>query len=216
MILEFNQVDRQPNPLFEGKINNQIVVSGKGASRYNNCFIHYNLDKYEISDKTHKDVVDGEKVTQISDIFKNDNKIGYIYPTLHPTKKFLFLSFGYDYFKVSYEDNNYSLYEVGLGPNQHFFCLHNENNVTVAIIKKEDKKINFCDNYTVYAVDNALLPLLSIIALYIDSILYPDYGDITGDCKEDDSCITLQKELIEKYDADFIPYVLSLEEKYSL
>ena len=41
MILEFNQIDRQPNPLFEGKIKGQIVVTGKGTTHFNDGSISF-------------------------------------------------------------------------------------------------------------------------------------------------------------------------------
>lgn len=51
MILEFNQIGRQPNPFFEGKINGQVVITGKGATRLNNGFIFIDFagNEYQIS-----------------------------------------------------------------------------------------------------------------------------------------------------------------------
>ena len=46
MILEFNQIDRQPNPLFEGKIKGRVVVTGKGKTRSNDGFIDFNENIY--------------------------------------------------------------------------------------------------------------------------------------------------------------------------
>ena len=98
MILEFNQIDRQPNPLFEGKIKGQIVVTGKGTTHFNDGFIDYNGSRYEISSKLHREKFADKTATQVSDILKDGKRVGFIYPDLVAMKKVLFLSFGYDYF----------------------------------------------------------------------------------------------------------------------
>ena len=98
MILEFNQIDRQPNPLFEGKIKGRVVVTGKGTTHSNDGFIDFNENRYEISSNLHREKLAEKTATQVSDILKDGKRVGYIYPDLVATKKLLFLSFGYDYF----------------------------------------------------------------------------------------------------------------------
>lgn len=212
MILEFNQIDRQPNPLFEGKIKGQIVVTGKGTTHSNDGFIDYNGNRYEISSKLHREKLADKTATQVSDILKDGNRVGYIYPDLVAKKKVLFLSFGYEYFNFNFNGNEYAAYEIGLGQDQHYICVYSGNE-TVAIIHKEDMKHNYCDKYVIYALDEALLLDLSILTLYFDCIRYPDHGEFTGESYVDDSFLTTQKELNEKYDSTFIAKVKALEEK---
>ncbi len=210
MILEFNQIDRQPNPLFEGKIKGQIVVTGKGTTHFNDGFIDYNGSRYEISSKLHREKFADKTATQVSDILKDGKRVGFIYPDLVAMKKVLFLSFGYDYFNFIFNGNKYTVYEVGLGQNQHYICVYSGNE-TVAIIHKEDKKHNYCDKYVVYALNETLLLDLSILTLYFDCIRYPNHGEFTGESYVDDSFLTTQKELNEKYDPSFIPCVKRMD-----
>lgn len=212
MILEFNQIDRQPNPLFEGKIKGQIVVTGKGMTHSNDGFIDFDGNRYEISSKLHREKLADKTATQVSDILKDGNRFGFIYPDLVAKKKVLFISFGYEYFNYSFNGNEYTVYEIGLGQSQHYICVFNENE-TVGIIHKEDKKHNHCDKYVIYALDEALLLDLSILTLYFDCIRYPDHGEFTGESYVDDSFLTTQKELNEKYDPTFIAKVKALEEQ---
>lgn len=212
MILEFNQIGRQPNPFFEGKINGQVVITGKGATRLNNGFIFIDFagNKYQISNILHREKFAEKTATQVLDILKNGKRVGYIYPDLVATKKVLFLSFGYEYFKFSFDEKEYEIYEVGLGKNQHYFCVYSKDK-TVAIIHKEDVKHNYCDKYVIYALDDTLLLATSILTLYFDCISYPDFGYNLGESRVDDSTFTLQKELRDKYDADFIERVKKAE-----
>ncbi len=210
MILEFNQIDRQPNPLFEGKIKGQIVVTGKGTTHFNDGFIDYNGSRYEISSKLHREKFADKTATQVSDILKDGKRVGFIYPDLVAMKKVLFLSFGYDYFNFIFNGNKYTVYEVGLGQNQHYICVYSGNE-TVAIIHKEDKKHNYCDKYVIYALNETLLLDLSILTLYFDCIRYPNHGEFTGESYVDDSFLTTQKELNEKYDPSFIPCVKRMD-----
>ena len=210
MILEFNQIDRQPNPLFEGKIKGQIVVTGKGTTHFNDGFIDYNGSRYEISSKLHREKFADKTATQVSDILKDGKRVGFIYPDLVAMKKVLFLSFGYDYFNFIFNGNKYTVYEVGLGQNQHYICVYSGNE-TVAIIHKEDKKHNYCYKYVVYALNETLLLDLSILTLYFDCIRYPNHGEFTGESYVDDSFLTTQKELNEKYDPSFIPCVKRMD-----
>ena len=212
MILEFNQIDRQPNPLFEGKIKGQVVVTGKGTTHSNDGFIDYNGSRYEISSKLHREKLADKTATQVSDILKDGNRVGYIHPDLVAKKKVLFLSFGYEYFNFNFNGNVYTVYEIGLGQDQHYICVYSGNE-TVAIIHKEDMKHNYCDKCVIYALDDALLLDLSILTLYFDCIRYPDHGEFTGESYVDDSFLTTQKELNEKYDSTFIAKVKALEEK---
>lgn len=210
MILEFNQIDRQPNPLFEGKIKDQIVVTGKGTTRSNDGFVVFNGSRYEISSNLHREKLAEKTATQVSDILKDSKRVGFIYPDLVAKKKVLFLSFGYDYFNYIFEGKEYTVYEVGLGQNQHYICVYSKNE-TVAIIHKEDKKHNYCDKYIIYALDEAILLDLSILTLYFDCIRYPDHGEFTGESYIDDSFFTTQNELREKYDPEFISRIKAMD-----
>lgn len=206
MILEFNQIDRQPNPLFEGRIGHEVVISGKGATQSNIGYVVYQNKKIEISGQPHREKFDGKTATQVTDLLCEGKRVGYIYPDLVEKKKILFLSFGYDYFNYHFAGTDYTVYEVGLGANQHYICVY-KGNETIAIIKKEDIKINYCDKYTIYTLDQGELLSMAVLTLYFDCIRYPDHGEIMDESYIDDSFLTTQKELNDKYDPLFIEKV---------
>lgn len=209
MILEFNQIGRQPNPIFEGKIGDEVVIAGKGATQSNDAYISFGSDKIDISSNPHREKIDGKMATQVVDLLSDGNRIGYVYPDLVEQKKILFLSFGYDYFVFNFNGVDYNAFEVGLGEDKHFICVYNGEE-TVAIIKKHDEKINYCDKYTIYSIDDTLMLPMSVLAMYFDCIRYPDHGEIVDEFQGDDSFLTTQKELNAKYDPTFIAKVEAL------
>lgn len=210
MILEFNQVSRQPNPLFEGKIGDQIVISGIGSTQSNEGCVFYNGQRIDIKSTPHREKINGKTATQVTDFVRSGKRIGYVYPDLVEKRKILFFSFGYDYFVFQFEGRDYTIFEVGLGADQHFICVYYDD-TTVAIIKKQDIKINFCDKYTIFALDSSILVPMSVLTLYFDCIRYPDHGEIMDQTRSDDSFLTTQRELNEKYDPTFIQKVKELD-----
>ncbi|MBR3919773.1 MAG: hypothetical protein IKJ59_13745 [Clostridia bacterium] len=210
MILTFVQKERQPTPKFEGKIKDVVVITGKGSSHASNGYLEYKGDKVEIVSNPHREKMNGKAVTQVVDIVQRSERVGYIYPDIVEQKRFLFLSFGYDYFVFNFKGKTYNAYEVGLGANEHYICVYKDNSI-VAIIKKEDKKTNFCDQYIVYALGEENLLMLALLTLYFDCIRYPDHGEIMYESYRDDSFLTTQKELVDKYDASFIDRVKAME-----
>ena len=210
MILKFNQVGRQPNPIFEGKIGEQIVITGKGSTQSNDGYVLYNGQRIDIKSTPHRERLNGKIATQVTDFMRAGERIGYFYPGIIEKKKILFLSFGYDCDIFHFEGRDYTVFEVGLGKDQHYICVY-RNDSTVAIIKKEDIKINYCDKYTIYALDSSELLPMAVLTLYLDCTRYPDHGEIMDETQSDDSFLTIQKELNQKYDPTFIPKVKRLD-----
>lgn len=210
MILKFNQIDRQPNPLFEGKIGEQVVISAMGSTRSTNGYVFYDGRRIDISSTPHREKINGKVATQVTDILSSGKRLGYIYPDLVEQRKILFFSFGYDFFVFHFDNENYTVYEVGLGKNQHYICVY-KNNITIAIIQKDDIKVDFCDKYTIYAMDSSEMLALSVLTLYFDCVRYPDHGEIMGGSRIDDSFLTIQKELNKKYDPSFISKVKAID-----
>lgn len=211
MIIKFNQVDRQPNPIFNVMVKEKIIANGIGATQSNSAKITIQENIYEISDNIHRDKdKNGKTITQVKDIINDGKIIGRIYPDIVPQKKILFISIGYDYFVIDLYDKQYFTYEVGLGENQHYVCIYDKEEL-VAIIHKDDEVINFKDTYTIYFQDEKLLTMLCIFNLYFDCINYPNHGEIMGDHVEDGGFITVNKELNSKYDPTFIKKIIDLE-----
>lgn len=211
MIIKFNQVDRQPNPIFKAMVKETIIANGIGATQSNAAKITIQENIYEISDNIHRDKdKNGKTITQVKDVLKDGEIIGRIYPDIVPQKKIWFISIGYDYFVIDLYDKQYFAYEVGLGENQHYVCIY-EKDELVAIIHKDDKVINFKDTYTIYFQDEKLLTMLCIFNLYFDCINYPNHGEIMGEHVENGGFITMNQELNSKFDSTFIEKIIDLE-----
>ncbi len=210
MIVDFLQTGRQPNPIFEGRIGAEVVVTAEGSTPSDDAFVSFGDRIVELSSDPHRERMDGKVTTQVTDLMESGRRVGYIYPDLVPKKKFLILSFGYEYFQFHFEGKDFKVYEVGLGAGEHYFCVY-RGEETTAIIHKADQKINYRDEYTIYALEPADLLALSVLNLYIDCILYPDHGEVCGEVVMDDSCITTQKELNDKYDPTFIPRIRAMD-----
>ena len=211
MIIKFNQVDRQPNPIFKAMVKETIIANGIGATQSNAAKITIQENIYEISDNIHRDKdKNGKTITQVTDVLKDGEIIGRIYPDIVPQKKIWFISIGYDYFVIDLYDKQYFAYEVGLGENQHYVCIY-EKDELVAIIHKDDKVINFKDTYTIYFQDEKLLTMLCIFNLYFDCINYPNHGEIMGEHVENGGFITMNQELNSKFDSTFIEKIIDLE-----
>ena len=52
---------------------------------------------------------------------------------------------------------------------------------------------------------------MSVLILYFDCIRYPNHGEIVDEFQGNDSFLTTQKELNEKFDPSFITRVQDLE-----
>ncbi len=170
--------------------------------------------KISISSNIHREKIGNQTVTQITDVFEDQKRIGYIYPDVAAQKKILCIKVGFEYFNFFFEGQLYKIYEIGLGENQHYFCIyHNEQ--TIAIICKEDLIKGKCDSYTIYALEDSFEVLLSVVTLYFDSICYPDHGERMGNTIEDDVCVTTSRELNAKFDPSFIPKVLEKERTHN-
>lgn len=214
MIIEFNQTARQPNPTFVGTINGNNFLCAKGSTSGEEGYILYGNQKITISD-IHREEINGKKSNQVTDFILNGYRLGYIYPDVVPQKKIWIFSIGYDYFEFCFNNQNYKVFEVGLGDDQHYFCVY-QGDVTIAIIHQKDLKIDFKDMYTIYALDNIDAVAMCALTLYFDSILEPDYNEYSGHSQIDEAHITTQKELIAKYDSTFIPRIIEAEKKKQL
>lgn len=214
MIVQFNQIERQPNPIFVGNILGKDILSGRGSTRKDDAYILYNNQKIIISSQIHKEQINGKTVTQVTDFIINGLRIGYVYPSLIPKKKILFFSIGYGYFEYCFNNQIYQIYEVGLGDDQHYFCVY-QNNTTVAIIHKKDMVVNFKDMYTIYALDEVDIVAMCTLTLYFDCIMSPDFNEY-GYSRVNEACITTQKELNEKYDDTFIAKIIEKEKSRNM
>ena len=139
-------------------------------------------------------------------VLATNGKLGHI---LGKTRKTGFLK-GYAYYEIVFGDEIYEGYEVGFGHKGLYLCVY-KNDRLIAIIDKKLVTINFKDAYTVYMEDaTCTLPILAFLTYY-DVTVYGDLMDVAVLSAKERIVVTPQKELIAKYDPNFIPRIKAME-----
>ena len=200
MILKLIQTERLPvrKHVFE-----DLSCKNAGAGIVPKCFV---ADIKIFGDALHMEM--REHLTM--EIQRDGLNVGKINQDIVVTKKILFLKTGFDYFKFSFDEIEYSVFESGLGSNQHYFCLYSGND-TVGIIHKDDFVRNYCDTYTLYTIDKAIMKALCVFAMYLEATFYVDRTAGIGNSEECISHYSAQAELREKYDPTFIPRIKQMD-----
>ncbi len=201
MILQCKQTTRLPNRelSFFSSDNKEI---GKG-----------NIPKIFIGELA----IYNEKITlemsdgMVTNILCGESVIGFIKEDVVVTKKVLFLKTGYSFYRMKYKEKIYSVYESGLGPNKHFFSLYDEDTLT-AVIHKEDLVINYCDSYNLYSENREAMIAACAFTTFLESTAYVDTTAGIGNMVTAEPFYTSQQELKDKYDPEFIPRILKIEE----
>jgi len=210
MVLRFEQTHRQPRPAYAiTRPRTGETLGGAEASDPTRPTLTVGGTSYEL-DVPGRTARDPENKKQaLSPVFSNGTECGSIEICFVQTKKILFLSVGYDYRRVILDGTVLTAYEVGLGHQQHYWCIYREDRELVAMLQKDDGAINNCNTYTLYLEENALAAAVCLLALFEDCTQYPDMGEVNGYSAEAEAEFTTQKVLLAKYDADFIPRVIA-------
>lgn len=116
----------------------------------------------------------------------------------------------YPYRNMNFQGNNYYLYEVGFGKKGLYLCIYRDEKL-IAIADKELKVVNFQDKYTVYALDQRDIPAIMPLLMHYDMTAHGDVMEIAVRSVKWKSVNTIQKELIAKFDPEFIPRVKRLD-----
>lgn len=200
MILRLEQVSRLPDRKHIVKAMDGTVVYSGGVPRATESYLELNGELITTS------------VENISTagVCKNTVRIGQIVQKLQVTKKILFLPTGYDYFEVSLFGHVFQMYDIGLGANQHYVSICNEDR-TVAVIHKDDRVINYLNTHTVYAENNNAMNVALICAMYLESTVFCDRSAGLGNGINDCPYYSAQKELRAKYDSTFIPRIKTMD-----
>ena len=153
------------------------------------------------SDKTF-----GNKLTERFNlkIFENGNEmVGSI---VGSTQKIGFLK-SYVYYKIDFRGVEYSAYEVGFGAKGLYLCIYKDDRL-IAIIDKKLRVINYKDSYTCYLENEEDADVVLTFAIYYDMTSYGDFLQVSALSVSEKRVVTLQKELIKKYDSEFIPRII--------
>ncbi len=151
--------------------------------------------------------------TKLSDrlsfkVIKNDAVVGKI---VGATRKTGFLK-AYAYYDFTFKDKQYYGYEVGFGSKGLYLCIY-EDDKLIAIVDKALRVVNFKDTYKAYIENEADFNAVMLFVIYYDSTSYGDVMEIAVLSVKEKRVNTIQKELIAKYDSEFIAKVKALEEK---
>ena len=209
MQLRFWQTRRQPKPAYE--ITCAITGRQLGTAEAEDCShptITLEGQLYTVDIPGRKIQDERGKTSEISPILLRGEERGGIEICFVETKKILFLSTGYDYRRVTLDGITITAYEAGMGAGAHYWCIYRDDRELAAMIHMSDGAVNYCNHYTLYLEDEALYPAVCLLALFIDCTQYPDIGEVSGLSVQGQSTVTLQKELLAKYDPDFIPRVM--------
>jgi hypothetical protein len=198
MIIDIIQTQRLP------KSHHQVLHNGNIIAEFNIESLLKGL--LSISGNTYN--ISAKNLSTVT-INKDGYDFGAIKSVFQMTKKVLFFKTGYDYYNIILNGEIYNLYEVGLGENQHYYCIYKDN-ATVAIINKFDRIINDLDKYRCYILEDAFLLPTLLFCLFLESGAYYDIGAI-GNSDNLDVFVTVQEELNSKYDPTFIPKIKEMD-----
>lgn len=196
MIFSFVQKERLPISRFEIQEGDRIKAIAL-APEFETGFLNTGENNYELA-------FDGLRRICIT---RNGEPFTEIVPQFCQTKKVLFLPIGYDYYRFTVGENTYTVYEVGLGADKHFYCFY-VGEETVAIIHKPDQVKNYLDRYDCYLASEDHFLAVGLFCLFLEAGQYYDVA-CSGNKEDNTATITLQKELQAKYDPSFIPKVLA-------
>lgn len=198
MIFEFLQRERLPKSKHEIVVNGNVIATATTPKFLHGSLI-FNNSEYSVQVKNI-----GKVVFDCDDV-----PVGEITAKLEVTKRVLFFKTGYDFYQLSYLNNEYHIYEVGLGANQHYYCFF-KNGATVAVINKIDRVINHLDKYICYIMPDEVFIPTCLFCVFLECAAYYDI-DAIGNSDKTEVFLTRQKELIEKYDPSFIQRVKDQE-----
>ena len=196
---------QQSKDLFNGKFDilskNEVVgtisFEGKlGSIEANFVGIIFGKD---FSLKCENEILTGtNKKFRPYNIIVSDNIIGEVYQTEY--KKNIFSK--YDYIKCLYNQKEYNLYSIGLG--EKGVCSLYCNEEQVAQIEKDGIVYNDLHNYDIYSIDenSALIAVLMSCYMYVMACYKPGVK-VTESVKKNYSKTT-NKELISKYNPEWI------------
>jgi hypothetical protein len=139
--------------------------------------------------------------------FSGDTFAGKIVGKTRKTGK---LFGAYPYYEFSWNDNLYFAYEVGFGSKGLFICLYDGEEL-IAVVDKQLRVVNFKDTYTAYMANSKYTTIVIPFMIYYDVTAYGDVMERAVLSVHKKNVTTLQKELIAKYDPDFIPRIKVLE-----
>lgn len=151
--------------------------------------------------------------TMLPKIYDNNgNQVGKI--EYVPVKKEKMQS--YYYYKLYLNDIELKCYIIGHGKEEILFVMYDKNENIVATVSKRMKVKNAKARYTMYIEDESWFKYVAIATISIHQMVYDNEEEKITLGSQGHSLNTYQKELLDKYDPNFIPNVISQEEEANL
>lgn len=168
--------------------------------------------------RAYLDLPEGQIIVRVESLSKaailfQGTVIGEIIPKLYVTKNVLFLPIGYEYYSYRLYDRVYEVYESGLGPDKHFYSLYYQGK-TVAQIQKDDRVVNYLNNYSVYALTQQEMMTALIYTMFLEAGPNCHKGAAIDNLDTNIPYYTRQKELQEKFDPAFLQMVMEKESNF--
>ena len=199
MILEFVQKERIPKVEHEILCNKSLIGTSL-CNKFLSGKLNLLSKQYQL------------EITNISSfpVMSNNEQIGYVAQKFNKTGKFLCFETGYSFYEFKCEDNTFSVYDIGLGKNQHFYQFEKDNE-TVAIIHKPDRVVNRKDYYLCYSLDEKMMLPMSLWCLFLEASAYYDINAAGEGTIVTTRAYKSQKVIREKYNPSFIPKIKALD-----
>lgn len=208
MLLRFEQTRRQPHPWYQIKdLSTTEPIGLADAENLARPMLTLNGVDYEIDIPGRKECSPDGVKREVSPVYREGNEAGKIEIGFVKTKKVLLFNFGYDYRRLILDGALLTAYEVGIGENAHYWCIYRDDLVLAAMIQKDDFVKNTLDTYTLYLEDDSLPDAVCLLTLFLDCTEYANLEDVNGIHVTKTETITVQKELLAKYDPNFIPRI---------
>ncbi len=139
-------------------------------------------------------------------LFDAEKKIGHL---VGKTQKTGFLK-AYAYYEYLFNGETYYGYEVGFGSKGLYLCLYRGDRL-IAIVDKVLRVVDYKDCYTAYIEREEDAKILLPFVLYYDSTAYGDVMEVRAKHVSVKFVNTIQKEVLAKYDPEFIPRIRQAE-----
>lgn len=203
MIVEIVQTKSNFDMLWEVREKNHPIGACASSFEQGRFCVNVNLSGFKPT-KLYYNPADITWGSRLSDrlsfkIFREDEKVGTI---VGRTKKTAFLK-AYAYYDFVLDSKQYYGYEVGFGRDGLFLCVYHEEKL-IAIVEKSLRVVNFKDKYTAYVENPADLNTVLLLSIYYDATAYGDVMEIAVASIKEKHVNTVQKELKDKFNSDFI------------
>ena len=210
MIFTVSQVKTNFNMAWIAECDDKAVAGATCPFEKGKLTITIDYDK-GVKDKLYYNPNETSNGTSLVDrlsfkLFSGEERIGTVLGRNQKVKGFLQ---SYPYRVLTIGEKDYYLYEVGFGRKGLYLCFYEEDKL-IAIADKNLVVINYRDEYKIYAESDKHIEIIMPLLLHYDMTAHGDMMSISALSVKRKIVNTIQKELIAKYDPEFIPRIKAM------